>query len=215
MRFLRLFFPRQTNFPNTPFNKNIHLVQGLGEPVLVVDSLIESGRLLTDIWRIGLQAHLPRSFSPQKVLLLGLGGGSNAHLVRRLYPQAKITAVEIDPQMVEIAKKYFKINKIKNLQIVIADAEKFVNNLSSTVDNLQSKPYDLILVDCFEGKYIPKSLQTLNFAKKLYSLGRYILINRIWWNEHHLETVFFLRNLSKHFFYLKTHTQTNIVVSLV
>ena len=210
MSLFNLFIPQIIQFPDTKYNKNIKLICGAGEPTLVADDLIESGYLLTHIWKKGLKNLLPKDFLPQKILILGLGGGSNTNLVSHLYPNSSITAIEIDSQMVDIAQKYFRVTKNKNLKIVTADAEKFVNDLPAG-----RQVYDLILVDCFIGKYIPESLQTMAFIRKLSQISRYTLINRIWYNEHHLETVFFLKELSKHFFYLKTQTRTNIVVSLI
>jgi len=200
--------PKIYRLPDSKYNRNISVVKGFGEPTLVSDDLIESGHLLTHIWKTGITRLLPKEFSPQSILLLGLGGGSNTILVRKMYPQAKITVIEIDPQMVDIAYKFFGLKKHKNLEIIVDDAEYYVKNLGS-------KRFDLILVDCFVGKFIPASLQQINFIKSLYSHSRFTLINRIWGNEHHLETVFFLRKISKHFLYLKTHTQTNIIVSLI
>lgn len=215
MSLFNFFIPQTIQFPDTKYNKNVKLICGAGEPTLVADDLIESGHLLTHIWKKGLKNLLPKGFLPQKILILGLGGGSNTNLVSRLYPSSSITAIEIDSQMVAIAQKYFQVTKNKNLKIITTDAEKFVNDLRPTIYDPRSKLYDLILVDCFIGKYIPQSLQTMAFIRKLSQISRYTLINRIWYNEHHLETVFFLKELSKHFFYLKTQTRTNIVVSLI
>lgn len=215
MRIFEFFLPKTINFPDSDYNKNLRLIKGLGEPTLVSDDLIESGHLLTAIWTQGIKQLLPKSFLPKSILILGLGGGSNAMLVSKLFPASQITAVEIDPIMVKIANDHFGIGKIKNLKIYIGDAIKFVREQKS--ENLPAgrQVYDLVLVDCFVGKEIPLPLQKMSFIKKLYKLSRFTLINRIWWNEHHLGTVFFLRKLSRHFYFLKTETKTNIIVSLV
>ena len=207
MNIKRLFFSEIIHLPDTKYNKNISLIHQFGEPTLIVDGLVESGFLLTNIWSKGINAHIPKSFSPNTILILGLGGGSNTILVSKRYPKAKITAVEIDAKMVDIAKKYYKINRVKNLKIVISDAIDFIDNLKNTT-------YDLILVDCFEGKYIPKKLQDPLFIKKVYNHGQYTLVNRIWYNEHHQETVFFLKSLTPFFLCSAVHTKTNIVISL-
>lgn len=208
MSLFNAFIPKTVKILNSKFNKDIEIILGVGQPTLIVDGLIESGFLLTHIWNTGIKNLVPKFFKPQNILILGLGGGSNTKLVSRLYPNAKITAVEIDDQMVDIAKKYYHLDKVKNLKIVVEDAEEYA-------ENLKTEKYDLILVDCFVGKFIPDALQKMSFINNLYQHGQFVLINRIWYNEHHLQSVSFLRELSKHFFFVKTYTKTNIIVSLV
>lgn len=201
-------------FPDTPYNKNLTLIEGYGEPTLISGDLIESGHILTNIWKTGVDYHVPKEFIPQNILLLGLGGGSNAIYLHKKYPRAQITAVEIDPFMVEIANKYFKLNKkIPNLKVIIVDALDFINKLS--LDDPRSMIYDLVLVDCFEGKWIPKKLEDLDFIGKVKDHSRYTLINRIWYNEHHFDTVFFMKSLSTRFVFSKVHTPTNVILSLL
>lgn len=208
MSFRHFFLPETKKFPDTKYNQNIFLHQYFAQPTLIVDGLIESGDILTHIWKTGLKKLLPKSFIPQSILLLGLGGGSNTLLVNRLYPDAKITAVEIDPFMVEISRKFFGVGKVKNLEIVIADALPFVRHLTTEI-------YDLILVDCFEGKYIPKKLENLDFIQGLKDHARFVLINRIFWYDYHLPTLEFMRALTTRFFFVTAHTRSNLLISLV
>lgn len=206
--FRKIFLPQVIQVKDNPFNKNISLVNHYPEPTLIVDGLIESGRLLRHIWYTGISKLIAKDEVVKSILILGVGGGSNVRLVSKLYPQAKITAVEIDPQMVELANTYFGLSKIKNLNMVTQDAIKFVQEL-------KNKKYDLVLVDCFVGKNIPDSVQDLGFLKKLSLHSKHLLINRIWYNEHHQETVFFLRKMSSYFTCIKVHTPTNIIVKLI
>lgn len=208
-------------FTDTPCNKGLTLIKGYGEPTLISGDLIESGHILTHIWKTGIDYLLPKNFTPKNVLLLGLGGGSNAIYVHKKYPNTQITAIEIDPLMVEIANKYFKLNKkIPDIKIIIADALDFINKLSldhRPSDDLPAgrQVYDLVLVDCFEGKWIPKKLENLDFIQKIKDHSRYTLINRIWYNEHHISTISFMKSLSTRFIYSKVHTSTNTILSLL
>lgn len=206
--FRKIFFPKTIQIKDNLFNKNITLIDHYPEPTLIVDGLIESGRLLRQIWRTGISKLVPKKEVVKSILILGVGGGSNVRLVSKLYPQAKITAVEIDPQMVELASIYFGLSKIKNLKLITQDAIAFVNNLDK-------ETYDLVLVDCFVGKNIPDNVQDLGFLKKLSLHSKHLLINRIWYNEHHFETIFFLRKMSSYFTCIKVHTPTNIIVKLI
>ena len=209
MNFLNLFFPRRIYLPDSQFNKNISLLRYSNSTTLFVDGLIESGDIMSRIWQKGLDSLLPKSFTPQKVLLLGLAGGCNARLINRYYPQAQITAVEIDPAMVDIGQKYFALDKIKNLHLVVADALDYVMNLPN------SEHFDLVLVDCFVGQQIPQKLENINFLKKLKQQSRYVLINRLWWSHEKDVTLNFFRSLKPHFFFVRTHTVTNVLISLV
>jgi SAM-dependent methyltransferase len=208
MSFRHLFFPQTIKLPDSKFNHHISINLYFLQPTLHVDGLIESGDILTHIWKTGIKKLVPKYFTPQTILILGLGGGSNTLLVRRLYPKAKITR-EIDPFMVEISKKYFGIKKVKNLSIIVADALNFAAHLT------QKDNYDLILVDCFEGKYIPQKLENLDFMQQLKDHRRFTLINRIHWYDHYLPTRNFMRSLSTRFVFVTARTISNLIISLV
>jgi spermidine synthase len=209
MSFRHIFFPQTIKFPDSKFNHHISLRLYFLQPTLHVDGLIESGDILTHIWKTGLKKLVPGHFTPRSILILGLGGGSNTLLVSHLYPKAQITAVEIDPFMVEIGKKYFGLKKVKNLNIIVADALDFAANLHS------KEMYDLILVDCFEGKYIPKKLEDLDFLRTLKDHSRFTLINRIHWYDHHRPTMDFMKSLSTRFVFVTARTVSNLIISLV
>lgn len=209
MSLLSFFIPQIVKFKDSKFNKNISIQRYLRSTTLFVDGLIESGDIMTGVWKKGITALLPKNFKPQKVLLLGLAGGSNAHLINKYFPEAKITAVEIDPFMVELGKKYFRLGKVKNLNIIIADALQYANNLRP------ADQFDLVMVDCFVGKEIPKKLEAVGFFKNLKNHSRFILVNRIWWYQDKSKTTNFFHSLAPHFFFIKAHTYSNVVISLV
>jgi len=209
MSFLSLFYPQMRKLPDSRFNKNISLLQYLRSTTLFVDGLIESGDIMTTIWKKGIKSLLPKYFRPQKILLLGLAGGCNARLINQYFPKSQITAVEIDPYMVEIGKKYFRLGKVKNMEIVIADALTFVNELKA------KDQFDLVMVDCFVGKAIPEKLESVAFFQKLKAHSRYVLVNRLWWYKDKIKSAQVMRNLSPYFFFTKVHTRSNVVISLV
>lgn len=88
---------------------------------------------------------LPALFDPkkiQRVLILGLGGGAVVRSLKILLPKIHITALEIDPTHIFIAKKYFGIKKDKSTHIIKADAIEWLKTY-------RGKKFDFILDDLF------------------------------------------------------------------
>ncbi len=79
--------------------------------------------------------------SPTAILVLGLGGGTIVNIIRHLLPKAKITAVEIDSELVDLATRYLHLEKSSNLEIVIGDAYDY---LATT-----RKRFDIVIDDLF------------------------------------------------------------------
>lgn len=208
MSILQLFNPETTRLSDTKLNKKIEISSFLFSPTLVVNGLPQSGSVMTRIWTHGIKHLLPRKFSPKSVLLLGFGGGSNARLVNHFYPKAKITAIEHDPDIIPIAKKYFGANKIKNMDLVIADALDFSLSLTD-------QHFDLVIVDCFDGPEIPKKLERLDFFQNLKDHADYVLINRLYYLHNRKNTDRFLASLQGSFFTISSFTGSNLVISLV
>ena len=93
---------------------------------------------------------------PRKVLLIGLGAASLTKFLYHNYPLAKLTVVEIEPDVVSAARQFFKLPEDpKRLNIVIDDGAEFVINTD--------KHYDLILVDGFDSQARSGPLNTLPF----------------------------------------------------
>ena len=115
------------------------------------------------------------------ILLLGVAGGSVIKtLVDEIEYKGKITGVEIDPDMIQIANQYFELDKIKQLEIVIDDAFEFV---------LKSKEkYDLIIIDIFEDIKMPNFLFESFFSGHVCSLLKsrgFVLFNTMILDEAH------------------------------
>jgi spermidine synthase len=94
----------------------------------------------------------------ETALVLGMGAGSVVELLRGLpRPPSAITAVEIDPVVVEIAKKHFRIDRHPGLEIVTMDAAEYVATARAT--------FDLAVVDLFIDAEIPAAFQTPEFLR--------------------------------------------------
>lgn len=89
-------------------------------------------------------------------LILGIGGGDIIKSIKKYYPEAAITGVEIDPTMIDIARKYFGLGEIPKCKIVISDAIDYVRKENP-------KKFGLIVVDFFVGKLNPPNSRGRNF----------------------------------------------------
>ena len=57
------------------------------------------------------------------VLLVGLGGGTQAHLVHRLTTPRLITAIERDPVILDVARRWFGLAELGPMEFYCGDAE--------------------------------------------------------------------------------------------
>jgi len=70
-------------------------------------------------------------FPPEpSVLLVGLGGGTQVHLLYRLSEPRSITVIERDPVIVRVARQWFGLDRVGKLEMVCADAETAVAGLA-------------------------------------------------------------------------------------
>ena len=92
---------------------------------------------------------------PDKILMIGLGGGSISSYLGRFMPQAAIDTIEVDPGVIAAAKKYFGMIETPRVRYHEGDGRVFLNR--------GKERYDLIVVDAFHGGYVPFHLLTREF----------------------------------------------------
>ncbi len=107
-------------------------------------------------------AHQP---NPKAVLVVGLGGGALPMALHRYYPAAQIDCVELDPDVAEVAKKYFGFREDQRLAIHVGDGRVQVRQLAR-----QPRKYDIVMLDAFRGGYIPYHLTTREFLLQVKSV---------------------------------------------
>jgi spermidine synthase len=113
---------------------------------------------------------------PNKLLCFGLGGGSIVHILKKeLQLNCKITAVEYDEIMVEIAKKYFDLQQFNNLDVITEDAFIFA------AEQADKSIFDLIIVDLFEDNKAVDKIYDAAFNEQLLQMCPHgtIIINTI------------------------------------
>src|SRR5690606_22496419 len=86
--------------------------------------------------------------SVENILILGMGGGSVMKSLRETFEYTKnIVAVEIDPEIINLAKQEFGISPSENLQIIEGDAFEFVKT--------SKEKFQLIIIDLFIDLNVP------------------------------------------------------------
>lgn len=93
----------------------------------------------------------------KSILEIGSGGGRTAWYLHRHLPDVPVTTVELDPVVVELAKKHFGIKDEKNFRIVTRDGRLFLRE--------DKQRYDIILIDAYRGPFVPFHLMTEEFYK--------------------------------------------------
>lgn len=94
---------------------------------------------------------------PQRVLVVGLGGGTLPMYLHRHWPRCRIDCVEIDPEVVRVAKEFFGFKEDELLRAHVGDGRAFVEKVR--------EPYDLIFLDAYGADSIPFHLATTEFLQ--------------------------------------------------
>ena len=100
---------------------------------------------------------------PRTILMLGTAAGSLLHFLCHHYPQADITAVDIDAELIErLLEMEILPAAGSRLDYVIADAAEFITQCDQS--------YDLVLFDVFDGAQTPDWLLGQTTVNRLHQL---------------------------------------------
>ncbi len=145
----------------TPYN-NLEVIRQNKKLVLNALHTNYSFGALHEVFR---DAFLQSNIDYQKienVLVLGFGAGSVAWILQKEnHCKCHITGVEIDNEVIALAKKHFHLNDLENLDLHIADAANFLAE--------DTKQYDLIAVDLFLDHRTPERFLSVRFLKELHT----------------------------------------------
>ena len=97
--------------------------------------------------------------APKDVAILGLAGGTAARQYTAAFGSGvDITGVEIDPEILNVAKKYFHLDE-PNVHPVVDDARYWLDT--------HAGQYDVVMVDAYRQPYIPFHLTTREFFSEV------------------------------------------------
>ena len=103
--------------------------------------------------------------TPKRILIVGLGGGTLPMALGELIPDAIIDTVEIDPAVIQVARDYFDYRSDSRNRIFTEDARVFGKRAQ-----IRGERYELIILDAFNGEYIPEHLMTIEYLSEMRAL---------------------------------------------
>jgi spermidine synthase len=118
---------------------------------------------------LGLVALPPRP----TVLFVGLGGGTQLHLLRERVAPRQVTAIERDPVIVRLAQRWFGLGDIPRLEFLCAEAELAVAALARA-----RRRFDLIMEDCTYDETAARSIPLAVSLARLVSSRGVLVVNR-------------------------------------
>lgn len=103
--------------------------------------------------------------NPKRILIVGLGGGTISNTLLQLYPESQIDNIEIDQAVIKVARDYFGFIENERVHTYNQDGRIFIKRAL-----LKKQTYDWIILDAFNGDYIPEHLMTKEFLQEAKSL---------------------------------------------
>lgn len=93
----------------------------------------------------------------RRLLVLGMGAGGSIAATRGVAPEIEVDAVEIDPEVVEVGRRFFNLRPGEDdLRIHVADARPWLAR--------EHSQFDIVHVDLYHGgPYVPFYLATQEF----------------------------------------------------
>jgi spermidine synthase len=152
-------------YEKTSPHHHIRVVERNGLRILSFDNSQETRMSLSNPLQGHFQYteffHVPLVWNPTitNVLMMGLGGGSIQRSFQHYYPYMQLHTVELDPEVVTVARDYFGVKESPSHTVIISDARVYLRRVQ--------KPYDLIIMDAYTtsryGSNLPAHLATREF----------------------------------------------------
>lgn len=125
-------------------------------------------------WSKAAETVSDRISDPRRALIVGVGGATILHLLSERFPDLEITGIEIDPEIVKVAREFFDLDSVRNLELVVGDGGAYVFEYSG-------EPFDLTFIDAYLGGNFPLHFEEVDFLQRLKEITRedgLVVINR-------------------------------------
>ena len=95
--------------------------------------------------------------------MIWFGGGQISNYLFEHFPGIEIDGVDIDPEVIRLARKYFAVPDTPRYRTHAADGRVFVETEG------QPRKWDMIILDAFRGVFVPYHLKTVKFYQACLS----------------------------------------------
>jgi spermidine synthase len=196
-----LQLPKRIFVDSSKYNEKIEVFQVGNNYRLSVNNIVQSINVDNPtvhkrVWGKLVKLVSDKEPNAQNILLLGLAGATMPHLFAQEMPNTKITAIEIDKKMIDVAKEFFDLDKIKNLNVINADAMLALSEPEEF--DLKRNSFDVIIVDIYCGGDYPDLGKTGTFfegLKRHAKPGALIVFNRIYITAYQNDVDTFIKSI--------------------
>ena len=161
------------------FSGRIRVIQDQVERRLVVagDTLSvypldrDWARVRKEYW---WQALAAVTFPPRpSVLLVGLGGGTQIHILRRLVRPRQISAIERDPVIIQVARDWFGLARFGGIEFLCDEADVVVQSLAAA-----DRRFDFIMEDAAYAEVPERALPLARALAERVAPEGWLVLNR-------------------------------------
>jgi spermidine synthase len=161
MSLISYLYPITLYQSHSKWNSSIIVQEVNGVRELYIDNILQSGIWFSQLWKKVIdEINLDCCDGICKVLLMGLGGGDVLKIIRKKMLSTSVDCIEIDPEIIHVACKYFGVTEDPDTTIYQSDAALFLYRSDY-------KKYDLIIVDLYQGDRIPQFVSKLDFVARI------------------------------------------------
>ncbi|MGL4604555.1 MAG: hypothetical protein ACRCU9_10470 [Iodobacter sp.] len=154
---------------------------------------------------MGFLAFMPE---PERILIVGLGGGSLSKYCYRYLPQAKVTTLEINPEVIALRDEFYIPADDHRFKIIQADAVEYIGQGNAEAD--------VIMLDAYDRDGLPPVLATESYYDhcRMSLSENGILVVNLWGTDIKLSVYIerLKRVFNGHVWYCRAFNSYNVIL---
>ncbi|XP_047519187.1 eEF1A lysine and N-terminal methyltransferase homolog [Pieris napi] len=151
------------------------------------------------------------------IAIIGLGGGGLCMFLKKCYPKMKITAVDLDPAMLEVAKNQFELEVDERLSVQIKDGLDFLKEEADICRQYSCVMFDVDSKDRTLGLSCPPQQflqdEALSHVERILTNDGHFILNLVCRDKSLQEkTIETLKRHFKHIASVKLYEEVNEII---